>query len=314
MTPDTHPAPRAREVPTRRYRHHQAAVAAMAEYQGELRERASRLRALGWTVADQDQPEEAFCLLPAHPRRPPLVIVGGMGPLAGALAFARACARFQDSRAVILYQACAVPDRSTVILGEGSPDTPASRAMAVLLAEAVRRAVALVPARARARCIIACNSAHYFWPRVVDELRRSAPRTVEPISLVEAAVEALRRAPCRRALLLATEGARVGRVFSTPLREAGIAFDEPTPAQSRLLMRVVFEGVKALDERRAVQLGDEFFAPVARAGRTYDHVVAGCTELPHTIDLLRLRGSAAVGAFLGGVEVVDPLEEALGHA
>jgi hypothetical protein len=76
------------------------------------------------TVTDQDQPEEVFCLFPARPDRPPLAIVGGMGPLAGALAFRQACTRIQNSRAVVLYQACSVPDRSTVILSEGRPDTP----------------------------------------------------------------------------------------------------------------------------------------------------------------------------------------------
>ena len=37
--------------------------------------------------------------------------------------FDRLAHAFQDSRAVVLYQACSVPDRSTVILGEGRPDT-----------------------------------------------------------------------------------------------------------------------------------------------------------------------------------------------
>jgi aspartate racemase len=289
----------------------------MADYQAALREDAAQRRSRGLTVKDQDQRDEVFCLLPARPEGRPLVIIGGMGPLAGAIAFGRACARFEDSRAVVLYQACTVPDRSTVILEEGRPDTPACRHVAARLASAVRRAVGLVPAGLQpARCVIACNSAHYFWPLVLDELRRPAalPCRVEMISLVQSSAEALRRLACRSVLILATEGARIGQVFSAPLHAAGIPFDEPSPSLGKLLMRTVFEGVKALDGRRAVAHGNELFEAVARSGRDHDSILAGCTELPLAIALLRRHGRPAVRAFLSRVSVIDPLEEALGHA
>jgi aspartate racemase len=301
-------------APVRRFEHYEAALRAMAVYEAELCARASRQRSNGLRVTDQDQPEEAFCLFPPHPDRPPLAIVGGMGPLAGARAFRHACARFQDSRAVVLYQACSVPDRSTVILGEDSPDTILSRAIASRLADAVRLAVGLAsPGDEQARCIIACNSAHYFWRMVGDGLRQTNDR-VQMISLVASAVEALRFASAKKTLILTTEGARAGKVFSEPCRDAGIAFDELSPALSSLMMKTIFEGVKSLDERRAVALGNEFFVAILRSGREYDCILAGCTELPLTIDLLRRRGIPAVAAFLTRVKIVDPLEEALCHA
>ena len=303
------------EAPVLRFfEHYQSAVEAMADCQAALCADAERRRSIGLTVTDQDQPDEAFCLFPAHPTHPPLAIVGGMGPLAGALAFRQTCARFQDSRAVVLYQACSVPDRSTVILSEGRPDTALCREIASRLADAVRLAVGLAHAASQpVRCVIACNSAHYFWRLVADELKQTGAH-VQMISLVESSVEALRFEHCQRALLLATEGARVGEVFSTPCREAGIAFDEPSPALSRLLMSTVYEGIKSLDARRAVELGNEFFETVLRSGRDYDCILAGCTELPLTIDALRLHGSPAVASFLARVKIVDPLEEALAHA
>jgi aspartate racemase len=306
------------EVPVRRFQHYAAAVQAMADYRASLCEEASRRRLSGLTVTDQDHREEAFCLFPDGAGSPPLAIVGGMGPLAGALAFRHACVRSRDSRAVLLYQACSVPDRSTVILGEAGPDTPLCHEMALRLAGAVRLAVSLAaPAGRPVRCIIACNSAHYFWRLLTEQLRRTAPGRqcdVQTISLVESAVDALRLRSGGRALLLATEGARAGQVFSAPCREAGIGFDEPCPPLSQLLMSAIFEGVKSLDEGRAVELGNEFFEAILQSGQDYDCLLAGCTELPFTIDLLRLRGSSSVAAFLSRVEVVDPLEEALRRA
>jgi aspartate/glutamate racemase len=306
------------QAPVRRFVQHEAAVQAIAGYEAALCENASRRRASGLTVTDQDQPEAAFCLIPAHTFLPPLAIVGGLGPLAGAMAFRRACERSRNSRVVVLYQACSVPDRSTVILGEGVAYTAVCREMARRLAGAVGLAVGLAGQASQAvRCVIACNSAHYFWRLLQDELLANAQGRrcqLQMVSLVASSLEALKLHSCRKALLLATEGARVGGVFSTPFREASIDFEEPSPALSRLLMRAIFEGMKSLDTQRAVDLGNEFFETVIASGRGYDCILAGCTEIPLTIDLLKLRGSSAVAAFLSRVKIVDPLEEALCRA
>jgi aspartate racemase len=192
------------------------------------------------------------------------------------------------------------------------------RGMALRLAGAVELTVSLAGADSQpVRCIIACNSAHYFWRLLQDELlanARGRQCEVQVVSLVESSLEALKSQSCRRALLLATQGARMGQVFSAPLREAGIAFEEPPPALDCLLMRAIFEGTKSLDTRRAVELGNDFFENILAAGRSYDCILAGCTEIPLIIDLLRLRGSSAVAAFLSRVKIVDPVEEALCRA
>jgi len=307
-------------APVRRFERCEAALKAMAGYEAALHQNALRRRSNGFTVTDQDQPTEVFCLFPPRPVLPPLALIGGMGPLAGALAFRRACERFRNSRTVVLYQACFMPDRSTIILSGGGPGTPMCRDFAWRLADAVRFAAGL--SGLAARCIIACNSAHYFWRLLEDELRQTAPGggcEVQMISLVDSTLHALKLGAfkfqsSRKTLVLAADGARGGQVFAAPFHDAGIAFEEPSPTLSRLLMRAIFEGVKALDDRQAVELGNEFFENVLATGRDYDYVLAGCTELPLLIDLLRHRGSPTVAAFLSRVRIVDPLEEALARA
>jgi len=303
------PSVAARQTPVQRFEQYDEAAQAVAACGKALYESASRRRSSGLAVTDQDQPDEVFCLYPAHPVRPPLAIVGGMGPLAGADAFRRACARFRNSRVVVLYQACSIPDRSRVILRESGPATSSCRDLASRLAEAVRLAVALAGDDGQpVRCIVVCNTAHYFWRLLQEEL---GPCDVRMVSLVESSIEALKALSCRRALLLATEGARVGQVFSASCRTAGIIFDEPSPQLSHLLMRAIFEGMKSMNCRRAVELGNEFFETTVAAGRDYDCLLAGCTELPLTIDLLKVHGTPAIRAFLCRVRVVDPVEEAL---
>jgi len=306
------PAPRIQSVPVRRFERFEVAMQSVAAYEAALCERAAVRRSDGLPVTDQDQPEEAFGLFPASPLQPPLAIVGGMGPLAGAAAFRRACQRFGNSRAVVLYQACSVPDRSTVILSGNGPDTALCRDLAARLAAAVRLGASLSAQPGHpVRCILACNSAHYFWRLLQEELRED---DLQMLSLVECCVDAFRLQPCGNVLLLATEGARVGKIFSAPFRDAGIAFEEPSAALSGLLMRTIFDGMKSLDSARAVEFGNRFFEEILATGRDYDCILAGCTEIPLVIDLLKTHGSRRVISFLSRARMIDPLEEALCRA
>lgn len=76
-------------------------------------------------------------------------------------------------------------------------------------------------------------------------------------------------------------------------------------------MASIYEGVKSLDEARAVELGTEFFEGVARSQGAFDCVIAGCTELPKLIELLQARSTPTVRAFLSRATILDPLEAAL---
>ena len=54
-------------------------------------------------------------MVPPNPTHPPLLIVGGMGPLAGAQAFEAALQEFGDTREIVLLQLCSVPDRTDAL-------------------------------------------------------------------------------------------------------------------------------------------------------------------------------------------------------
>lgn len=296
-------APAALEFPVRQFSDNLAARHAISVYESGLWEAASRWRAAGQSVADQDYPDAIFRLTPPEPVLPPLAILGGMGPLAGAKAFREACNRFGDSRAVALYQACSLPDRTQTIL---AADEKRARDLAAAIGQAARKAVGLLPPGRFPACIVSCNSAHYFWP----EIETLAAPLCRLVSLVAASLEALRNLP-GKTLLLTTKGARAGQVFSRPFRKARIDFDEPAEAADGLLMAAIYEGVKALDDGRAVALGNEFFEAILKTGTPYCRILAGCTEIPTLIDLLKRHGRPAVAAFLSGVEILDPLREAL---
>jgi aspartate racemase len=283
------------------------ALPAIARYQEWLHTEAAACRGRGSPAADQYYPEEAFCLSPPAARRDALALVGGMGPLAGALAFQNACEKFENSREIVLYQACSAPNRTTVILADnGSLETAADMDMAARLTGAASKAAGLVSCgTGRVSCIVVCNAAHYFW-KWIDW----APG-IEPVSLVDSSARTLRSMGCRRVLLLTTWGARAGRVYSTRLAEAGVPFEEPSPALEQTLMRAIYGGVKALDDGIALSAGTEFFQGVLRTMGDFDCILAGCTELPYLTELLKQKSSPDVAGFLSGVAILDPVAAAI---
>jgi aspartate racemase len=293
------------------------AVHCIGSYVSWLQLQAAIRRSSGDTVNDQDYPEEAFCLVPNRETRPPLMLIGGMGPLAGARAFVRACQKFGHSRRIILYQACSVPDRTPVILAsQRNQSNSSDLEMATHLADAIRRAIGLLPQTTeQADCIMVCNSAHYFYEPLVRILARLFAYRINLISLTGSAIRTVRRrANDRPVLLLCTEGARVGRIFSHVAAIAGVNLEEPSAEAERLLMHAIYHGIKSMDDERAVQFGTQFFEAILRENGAYDSIVAGCTELPVIIELLKARSTPDIKTFLSQAIIIDPMEESLDAA
>jgi aspartate racemase len=285
-----------------------AAIEAMHAYVRRLSITASRRRLRGEDVSDQSLPVGLFALRPPRTAVPPLVLLGGMGPLAGANGFARACALFGESREIVLLQACSVPDRTRAILadtrfrGAVSPDHAAVvRAVDAALREAIRH----VTSPWRAIDVIAlCNAVHAFLPEV---FRRMTGGDVRLISLAKCVAAALARRS-RPALILSTVGTRAGRVFTRHLDEEGVRYVEPSDRIQDELMRAIYAGVKALDWTTAFEAGEAVLTEMLATNPDIDCVVAGCTEIPQILDLLTRTGSADLRKRLARIDVIDPVE------
>lgn len=276
-----------------------AAIEAIHAYIGRLSATAAARRLRGEQVRDQDFPVELFALRPPRTTRPPLVLLGGMGPLAGAKGFARACAMFGESREIVLLQACAIPDRTKAILA-GEHATLVRE-----LEGALHEAIGHVESPRRPIDLIAlCNAAHAFLPEVFARMKSDVVRS---ISLVECVVDELRLRRSRPPLILATPGTRTARIFARRLDEEGIAFREPSPHAQETLTRAIYEGLKALDWETASAAGEAVF------GEETGCIVAACTEIPEILELLKRTGSDELARRLARIDVVDPVELAL-HA
>ena len=295
-----------------------AAIEATHAWIRGLSASAAERRLRGEEVCDQNFPVELFALRPARTTLPPLVLLGGMGPLAGARGFVRACAIFGERREILLLQACSIPDRTRAVLADArmqgearrgagiSPEHVAVvRALEAALGEAVRHVISM---RRPIDVIALCNAAHAFLPGV---FARTGSGDVRLVSLVESVVEELGRRRARPALILSSVGTRVSRIITRRLDEAGIAYVEPSDRLQEALMRAIYEGLKALDWETASAAGGQVFAELLATGTDIGCIVAACTEIPQILDLVKRTGSEDLQERLSRIDVVDPVELAL---
>ncbi|MET0310874.1 MAG: amino acid racemase [Burkholderiaceae bacterium] len=205
-------------------------------------------------------------------------ILGGMGPAAGAdfvRLFVTACAaRMQELRLPVSDQGfpehwlaqVPVPDRSQAL---GSPGPGGHQPLEPML-QAMGRLAAL-GARSVA---IACNTAH-AWHGAMQE---RFPQ-LEVLHVAREVAHSLARAGVDEVGLLATTGTYRSGVYGEALAAAGVHCRIPDAAGQAMLMRGIYEGVKAGD----IALARECFSEAARRlaeAHGLSALILGCTEIP----------------------------------
>ena len=195
-------------------------------------------------------------------------ILGGMGPMATADLFRKIiegtkAARDSDHIRVYIDSDAAIPDRTAAILHGGSDPVPE-------MTTALRHLEAC-----GADCIlIACNTAHYFLPRL-QALTRTPILDMPAITAKRCA----ERCPGRRAAVLATRGTLDTGLYDRALEREGVPFLLPDEAERAELMRFIYDVVKA----------SKPLAPEAARWRRLldglrrrgaDCFILACTELP----------------------------------
>ncbi|HBB98584.1 MAG TPA: hypothetical protein DC054_24640 [Blastocatellia bacterium] len=295
-----------------------AAIIAIQSYTKRLRRSAQNQLRLGGRQRDQDHQVEAFTLRPARTTSRPLVLLGGMGPLAGADGFERACHRFLNTREIVLLQACSIPDRTRAIKKlVRNPASPVFDLMTNRLGSAVRHAVAQVTSdRGEIDLIVLCNTSHFFLSKALERCTKHYPEIFTRIrfmSLVASAVKAISHRGHKEIMALYTEGTRLCGIYGDAFQAEGLPYSEANDHLEDLeplLMRSIY-GVKYYDESAILDGGTGLFNGLCRIEPKFDCILAGCTEIPIIIDYLKASGDDAIKSFLMRVPFIDPVAEAL---
>ncbi|ASJ10697.1 aspartate racemase [Thermococcus sp. P6] len=191
-------------------------------------------------------------------------ILGGMGPMATVELFRRIvektpAKRDQDHPRVLIYSNPKIPDRTAFILGKGEDPRPE-------LVDSARKLE-----RWGAHFIIMpCNTAHFF----ADTIQKAIG--IPLVSMVEETGERVKAMGLKKVGLLATDGTIKGLIYHRALLERGVGVAVPGKEDQELVMRGIYEGVKAGN----LELGRELLLKVAkRLERRVDGIIAGCTEV-----------------------------------
>ena len=213
-------------------------------------------------------------------------ILGGMGPLATADLYRMIVESTRadcdnDHIRVYIDSDAAIPDRTAAILEGGEDPVPE-------MTSALRNLE-----RCGADCIVmACNTAHYFLPR----LRKLTETPI--LDMLEITAKSCARLyPGKKAAVLATTGTLRTGLYERALQKEGVPFLLPDEKQQAFLMHLIYDVVKA---SRPMQPAEEGWAELLRElkERGADYFILACTELPIVANTLPDEGP-----------FVDPTEE-----
>lgn len=194
-------------------------------------------------------------------------VVGGVGPLATAYFLDRVvrltdAATDQDHVDLVVHQRASTPDRTEFLLGR-SDDDPGP-----VMAACARELVGL---GARA-IVLPCNTAEPFLPRI------ESAAGVPVLGIVRATVDAVvARLPGGEPVgVLATDGTLAVRTYDDELARVGRQALSPEVDDQALVMRVIYDQVKANRPADVAGLAAVVDRLLARGAGC---VVLGCTEL-----------------------------------
>ncbi|MDM7831349.1 cysteate racemase [Cellulomonas edaphi] len=202
----------------------------------------------------------------------PVGVIGGVGPLATVYFMDKVvrltqAARDQDHVDMVVMQHATIPDRTEYILGVSSDDPGPVMAADARTLERVGVSFIVVP----------CNTAHHFTAEVV------AATSVPVLSIVEETIaEVVEQRPGTRTVgVLATSGTLAAQVYQHAAEARGLSWVVPTDDEQAVVMRVIYDQVKAGQPADLAALRGVAQALVARGAQT---IVLGCTELSVVAD------------------------------
>jgi aspartate/glutamate racemase len=276
----------------------------------------------GGKPKDQNFPVELIRLVPPNPKHPPLLIVGGMGPLAGAQAFQDALKKFGDTREIVLLQLCNVPDRTGALNADaklGGRSEEHDKVVATMkdgLLRAEKHALKTTSQFGTAHMVVACNTAHNFAPEAFVEYQqeRAQNGALKLDSMIDCVTAELKKSQAGKdssVVILGTDGTLKTKLYINPLEENGVKCAVPDVDGQKLLMGAIYDGVKAFDTNKTLEYGEALFRRLAETGQITPGqpfvVLAACTEVPEIINVLKTQGSPAIQKLLAQVQVADPM-------
>lgn len=219
-----------------------------------------------------------------------LGIIGGLGPMATAyflelLTGMSAVENDQGHMKILLESIPMTPDRTAYIL-DHRKDNPLPSLI---------KAGKEIKEQGADFIAIPCVTAHYFYKKLSEEIQ------LPIISLVDEMVKTFVKLHTQSVGLLATSGTIKSRILQDALVKEGIACIVPDDEYQKMLMKIIYEQIKAGD-RVDIEMFEEISDSLRERGA--EKLLLGCTELSlikrdyeikeEYIDILEILARAAI--------------------
>lgn len=193
-------------------------------------------------------------------------ILGGMGPLATVDLMEKIirqtpAAEDSDHLRLLVDSNAQIPSRVKAILEKGESPVPLMRASLLQLEHWGAQLIAMP-----------CNTAHYFFPQLVDAVE------VPLIHMIQETVKVIAADDIKEVLLLGTQALLELKLYEEPLQREGIGVLVPSAHEREAIMKAI-EGVKGGDYSSAQEILTHFLAGQGKGGGR-PPLILGCTELP----------------------------------
>lgn len=205
-----------------------------------------------------------------------LGVLGGMGPLATQLFYRKIIEKTdascdQEHIDMIILNHASMPDRTESIRSGKSEEL-----FAALLEDAKR-----LESNGVAAIAIPCNTSHVFIDRLQEKL------DVPVIHMIRETVKYIRenRKDINCVGILATDGTINSGLYQQACREAGITAVIPKPETQKLVMKIIYDGIKGggiIDYNNFIRIEGELSANGCQSA------IMACTELSCFMELYHL--------------------------
>lgn len=224
-----------------------------------------------------------------------LLLLGGMGPMAGAFGMKTCLSFLKDKYSVTLFQACFIPKRDSEL------DIVAS------LYEALERAVSQCPSHKSIDLIVLCNSAHPYMERVLQRFHQDSlykGRTLRFHSFKEAVETKSSSFGKLKCIALQTNfAANIGIYDNAKHIYSLHNIPELSSYQKNLALAI--EGVKSFDKHATLLNALKVFHALKDYGAK--RLLLGCTELPIIVEALKNEAPDDIQEYLSAITLFDPL-------
>lgn len=261
----------------------------LISYEKELGKEALNLKNRNQEVNDQSF-SSSFIHFDNLKNRNHLLLLGGMGPLAGVYGLKDTINKKSSSFSITLFQDCSIPKRTI------------NKDITNHLYNSLLNALKNCPKDKNINLIVLCNSAHLFMDEVISKIDKKF--NIKFHSLQKSIEENIEIFRDKKSVVLQTSFSLHNGIYenSHGLNRLN-TIPELLPYQSELTIAI--DSIKSFDKQKAIKSATKLFIALKNHG--IQKVLLGCTEIPILIDYLKNFGNEEVKNYINELEIVDPL-------